>query len=333
MGAAGLKLEQGKLLLIVCCSFSLWSLTACSATDQQNSSRETVTTTSQKQYQQALKDLNRGADHQAFERLKKVVTQNTATAQEKKLYNQLGRVLEIKKDLAAGNLTTAQANLADLEKVDQPDSLVKQITALKKELQASKLAKIYYQEIVTYYQAGKYAAAGGSYQALLDLSNKYQLVAAYQVKAAEYGNLISQRQSQSVASSTSAGSSSAASSNKTATNGYTNARSSKLISSEYAQKTGSSISSATNSQVSSVAESLSNDQVLEKFFKTSQIPQEAGDQYYVKQVNAQTYQIEIRHTSPSDSNVSNLKGMYQFEITTGKIAKLNEVTGNYVNIN
>ncbi|WP_051006486.1 hypothetical protein [Liquorilactobacillus vini] len=78
-----MKLEQGKLLLIVCCSFSLWSLTACSATDQQNSSRETVTTTSQKQYQQALKDLNRGADHQAFERLKKVVTQNTATAQER----------------------------------------------------------------------------------------------------------------------------------------------------------------------------------------------------------------------------------------------------------
>ncbi|WP_281165865.1 hypothetical protein [Liquorilactobacillus sicerae] len=332
-----MKFEQGKLLVIVFCSFSLWSLTACSATSQQNSSRETVTATNQnqkqKQYQLALKELDHGADHQAFERLKKVVTQNTATAKEKKLYNQLGRVLEAKKNLAAGNLTTAQTNLAGLEKVDQPVSLVKQITALKKELRASKLAKIYYQEIIAYYQAGKYTAAGGSYQALLDLSSKYQLVAAYQAKAAKYGKLVSQRQSQSAASSTSAESSSAVASAKTATSGYTNARNSKLLSSEYAQKTGSSISSATNSQVSSVAESLSNNQVLEKFFKTSQIPQEAGDQYYVKKVDTQTYQIEIRHTSPSDSNVSNLKGMYQFEITTGKVAKLNEVTGNYVNIN
>jgi hypothetical protein len=299
------------------CSTTTSTSSSSTSTEQTAAQKRTV----QKKYQQALTDLKRGADQQAYTHLKSVVASGLATADQKKLYNQAARLLEVKKNLAAGKFTAAQNDLAVLENVDQPSALVKQVNALKKELQASKLAKLYYQEIVNYYQAGKVEAAGGSLQALQDLSSKYQLVAAYQNKAAKYETLISQQAKSSAVSSSSA------------TSGYTNARNSKIVSSTYAKATGSSIESATNSQVSSVAETLSNDQLLDKFFKVSQIPQEAGDQYYIKQLNGQTYQIEIRHTSSTDSNISNLKGMYQFNISTQKISKLNVVSGEYVPIN
>lgn len=320
-----MRLKKFRLLAIMLGLFFSLGLAGCSnSTSSSNTASEQTAAQKkalQKNYQQALADLKRGADQQAYTHLKKVVASNLATADQKKLYNQTARLLEAKKNLAAGKFAVAQNELAVLENVDQPNALVKQVNALKKELQVSKLAKLYYQEVVSYYQAGKVEAAGGSLQALQDLSSKYQLVAAYQNKVAKYQALISQQAQSSAASSSSA------------VSGYTNARNSKIVSSTYKQATGSSIGSATNSQVSSVAETLSNDQILEKFFKVSQIPQEAGDQYYIKQLNGQTYQIEIRHTSSADSNISNLKGMYQFNLSTQKIVKLNEISGEYVPIN
>ena len=63
---------------------------------------------------------------------------------------------------------------------------------------------------------------------------------------------------------------------------------------------------------------MSNQDVLSAFRKATAIPQEAGDQYY---------------TSPSDPQVSNLKGMYQFDLTSGVAQKLNEVSGQYEKLN
>ena len=122
-----------------------------------------------------------------------------------------------------------------------------------------------------------------------------------------------------------------ASSNVTPKAGYTNARSSKLLSSEYKKETGSEIASAPSEVVSSMSAKMSNQDVLSAFRKA--IPQEAGDQYYVQDLGNDHYQIEIRHTSPSDPQVSNLKGMYRFDLASGASQKLNEVSGQYEKLN
>ena len=123
------------------------------------------------------------------------------------------------------------------------------------------------------------------------------------------------------------------SNNATSKAGYTNARSSKLLSSEYKKETGSEIASAPSEAVSSMSAKMSNQDVLSAFRKATAIPQEAGDQYYVQDLGNGHYQIEIRHTSPSDPQVSNLKGMYQFDLTSGVAQKLNEVSGQYEKLN
>lgn len=323
-----MNFSKGHLIVVVgLISLSL-GLSGCSNIKNQSQNNQQTTKTvsikkaNHQRYRQALQDLKHGADRQAYQKMTQVIKTGQATTQQRQLKKQIGLLLRSKKALAAAQLTVAEKNLSQLNKVKEPAVVVSQIKSLNKELSAAKLAQVYYQEVVAYYNAGKYDAAGGSYQALQALSRKYQAVATIQDQGAKYGQLISQKQSVTTASSSSATNS-----------GYTNARNSKIANSEYQQKTGSSLAKATNSQVSSVVESLTDAQILTKFQQVSQIPQEAGDQYYVKQIDSQNYQIEIRHTSPSNSAVSNLKGMYQFNIKTNVISKLNEITGEYTRIN
>ncbi|MDN2453900.1 tetratricopeptide repeat protein [Lactobacillus sp. UCMA15818] len=301
----------------------------CSAGNSNNSSSSSSMTTKQvkSHYTEALKYLDKGTPQQAYSELEKVIAKNAENKKIKVLYNNLGRLLSAKRAVTENKLAKAKKKLQQLAKVKEPDKLVKQIDVVQREYQAVKLAKIYYNETVAYYNAGKYSEAGGSYQTLMALSSKYQAVASYQEKAKSYQQKIAAAQNQSTASQAES------TSQATTTSGYTNARSSKIVSSTYASQTGSSISSATNSQVSSVVAGLSDSQILTKFRAVTGLPQEAGDQYYVMKLDDDTYQIEIRHTSPDNVDVSNLKGMYKYNYTTGKVQKADEITGEYTNIN
>ncbi|KRL01833.1 hypothetical protein [Liquorilactobacillus capillatus] len=303
---------------------------------QTSSNKSSLVDTS---YQKALKDLEKGAPQQAYSRLEKANSANSTNKKAASLYRNLAYLLTAKKAVTENKLPKAGEYLAKLDRVNTPKGLVKQINAVKKEYQSVRLAQVYYTEIGNYYQAQKMTAAGGSLEALKSLPSRYQAVAAYQTKAQKYEDLISQAQTVGTSSavdrslqsshSSDTGSSAATS----ASSGYTNARNSKIVSSEYAKKTGSSISSATNSQVSSVTKGLTDTEVLNKFRAAAAIPQEAGDQYYIQKLDDDNYQVEIRHTSPNNTTVSNLKGMYRFNISTQAVQKLNEVSGEYVRVN
>ncbi|WP_311408226.1 hypothetical protein [Liquorilactobacillus uvarum] len=323
-------------------------LAACSTdqsskqTDKDSSSRASLVANG---YQKALDALRNNAPQQAYSRLEKVVEKDPKNEKAEKLYQNLGYLLKAKKAVTEDKLTKTGEYLAKLDRVNTPKSLVKQINAVKKEYQSAKLARVYYAEVGDYYNAQKISAAGGSLEALKSLPSRYQAVAAYQSKAQKYEDLIAQAQSASTgttpdsSSNSSSTSSSATSTTDSSTagtqasSGYTNARSSKIVSSEYEKKTGSSISSATNSQVSSVANGLTDTEVLAKFRAAAGIPQEAGDQYYIQKIDSDNYQIEIRHTSPNNTAVSNLKGMYRFAVSTQVVQKMNEVSGEYVQVN
>ncbi|KRM96208.1 lipoprotein [Liquorilactobacillus aquaticus DSM 21051] len=319
-------------VLLVSCSADQSSKKA----EQNSSSRTSLATEG---YQKALVDLRNNAPQQAYSRLEKVVEKDSKNTKAKSLYRNLGYLLKAKKAVTENKLSKAGEYLAKLDRVNTPKSLVKQINAVKKEYQSANLARVYYAEIGNYYNAQKLSAAGGSLEALKSLPSRYQVVAAYQTKAQKYEGLIAQAQSASGTSATSSSSSESAtntvssSSSAQSSSGYTNARNSKIVSSEYEKKTGSSISSATNSQVSSVASDLTDTEVLTKFRAASGIPQEAGDQYYVQKIDSNNYQIEIRHTSPNNTAVSNLKGMYRFAVSTQVVQKMNEVSGEYVRVN
>lgn len=322
-------------------------LGACSTQQEsQNTGQGSSSRTSRvdASYQKALDDLQNDAPQQAYGRLEKEADKGFKNNKAAILYRNLGYLLTAKKAVTENKLSKAGEYLAKLDNVNTPKGLVKQINAVKKEYQSVKLARVYYAEIGDYYNSQKISAAGGSLEALKSLPSRYQAVAAYQAKAQKYENLITQAQATSTdtaatsSSDTTQNSSAAATSASSAAtqstgSGYTNARNSKIVSSEYEKKTGSSISSATNSQVSSVAKSLTDAEVLDRFRAAAGIPQEAGDQYYVQKTDSDNYQIEIRHTSPNNTAVSNLKGMYRFTLSTQVVQKMNEVSGQYVRVN
>ncbi|KRM92941.1 hypothetical protein [Liquorilactobacillus cacaonum] len=322
-----MKARVRKIFLGITLTLLTIMIVGCSSENNGQSSDSSMSTQQVKShYADALEYLDKGASRQAYRELGEIIKSKSATKKIKDLYDNLGNLLTAKRAVTESNLSLANEKLQKLSEIKSPDKLVEQITAVQKEYQAVKLAKIYYDETLAYYNAGKYSEAGGSLQVLMALSNKYQAVASYQEKVKGYQQKIATAQNQSQAAETS-------SANYKASSGYTNARSSKIVSSTYASQTGNSISSATNSQVSSVVAEVTNDQVLTKFRAVTGIPQEAGDQYYVTKIDDSTYQIEIRHTSPDNVNVSNLKGMYKYNYSTGKVQKADEITGEYVNIN
>lgn len=327
-------MKKQKILTLSCLVFSvIFILSACSnsqtATKTSESTSQTVQAKVNERYQSALSYLESGENKQAYDELNKIKNIKQAPT----------HVRALKADLAlllAAKLSETEKYLGQLEKVESPTALVKQVNELEKEYQAVKLAKHYAAEVEQYYQAGAYQAAGGSLQALDSLSSKYQAVAMLQEKEAGYKAKIASAQATASSEQSSTATSASevtASSNVTPKAGYTNARSSKLLSSEYKKETGSEIASAPSEVVSSMSAKMSNQDVLSAFRKATAIPQEAGDQYYVQDLGNDHYQIEIRHTSPSDPQVSNLKGMYRFDLASGASQKLNEVSGQYEKLN
>ncbi len=332
-------MKKQRILTLSCLFFSvIFILSACSNSQTANKTSESTSQTVQakvnERYQSALSYLESGENKQAYDELNKIKNIKQAPTHVRALKADLALLLAAKKAVTAAKLTETEKYLGQLEKVESPTALVKQVN--EKEYQAVKLAKHYAAEVEQYYQAGAYQAAGGSLQALDSLSSKYQAVAMLQEKEAGYKAKIASAQA-TVSSEQSSIATSAsevtASSNVTPKAGYTNARSSKLLSSEYKKETGSEIASAPSEVVSSMSAKMSNQDVLSAFRKATAIPQEAGDQYYVQDLGNDHYQIEIRHTSPSDPQVSNLKGMYRFDLASGASQKLNEVSGQYEKLN
>lgn len=273
-------------------------------------------------YQTAISDLETGDNRQAYSELKNF-KDGELSVKAQKLRDNLKYLLAAKKALTGNKVEIAGKNLNRLDNVSSPDALVSQIRKVRKEYQIIQLANRYYDDVLSYYKAGRYSEAGGSLQALNSLSNSYQAVDNLQYRASKYESLIASAQNEAASRAESASSAS----------DYTNARSSKLVSSQYRKATGSDIISAASSDVSSVVSAMTNDDVLASFRSATGIPQEAGDQYYVQETSKGMYQIEIRHTSDSNSQVSNLKGMYRFNSSTKKARKLNEITGEYEDIN
>ncbi|MBD5069766.1 MAG: hypothetical protein HDT50_06280 [Lactobacillus sp.] len=349
-------MKKPKILVLCGLLFScLVILTACSS--QNTTSTKTTTSSSSttqkatEYYQSALSYLESGENKQAYDELKKIKNISQADKKIQALKNNLKYLLAAKKAVTTADLTTTKTNLDKLANVKTPTALVKQIKELTKEYQAVKLAKHYADEVVQYYNAQNYTAAGGSLQSLKSLSSKYQAVAMLQEQYASYNDKIASAQSSqassqssSAATATSQAESSSATSVAESTDSsqaqasssaenYTNARNSKILNSEYKKETGSELSSAPTAVVSSMSAKMDNQAVLSAFRKATAIPQEAGDQYYVQDLGNDLYQIEIRHTSSADPQVSNLKGMYQFNLSSGVAQKLNEVTGQYERIN
>ena len=302
-------------------------------------------------YQNALSYLESGENKQAYEELGQIKQLKKAPHKVRTLYKELGYLLSAKKAVTTNDLEKAQNNLAKLEKITAPTALVTQIKAVQKEYQTVKLADHYSDEVKNYYAAGNYTAAGGSLQALDSLSSRYQAVALLQEEVAEYETKIAaaQASSQVAISSQEPATAETEGTSKTAagqteqsmseasttveTSGYTNARNSKILGAEYKKETGSELTNAPNEVVSSMSAKMSNQDVLSAFRSATTIPQEVGDQYYVQDLGAGLYQIEIRHTSSSQPQISNLKGMYRFNVDTKVAEKLNEISGQYEKVN
>lgn len=334
----------------------LLSLGGCSNKSSSSATSKEATTKKADQkieehYQNALSYLESGENKQAYEELGQIKQLKRAPKKVRTLYQELKYLLAAKKAVTTNDLETAQANLAKLAKITAPTALVTQIKALQKEYQTVKLADHYSDEVKNYYAAGNYPAAGGSLQALDSLPTRYQAVALLQEEVADYeakianaqassqANVASQKQTDVQADTATAQTpsptdqSASNASTTVETSGYTNARNSKILGDEYKKETGSELTSAPNEVVSSMSVKMSNQEILSAFRNATTIPQEVGDQYYVQDLGAGLYQIEIRHTSSSQPQVSNLKGMYRFDVNTKVAEKLNEISGQYEKVN
>ena len=268
----------------------------------------------------ATKPLIPGKAREANDELQKINVTSKTSTKVVQLRNNVRTLVGVEQALDANEVTRAEKLLDKLQDVSRPEELLTQIKAVKKEAKEVTLANTYYKEIQRYYKAEKYEAAGGSLQALNSLNDKYVTVARLQKQASKYKDKIEDKQEKEAAKQAS----------------YANARSSKIVSSQYAQQTGRSIESASNAEVASASSQvaqLTSAGIIQQFRAATGVPQVNGDQYFVQQLTATTYQIEIRHTSTGASTISNLKGLYTYDSNTHKAQKMDEITGEYKPIN
>lgn len=316
-------LKKKKVATGIVALLTVFSLGACSASGGTKNDAK-VNTQSQSyvnnRYQKALKYLADGYISKANDELQKINVTSKTSTKVVQLRNNVRTLVGVEQALDANEVTRAEKLLDKLQDVSRPEELLTQIKVVKKEAKEVTLANTYYKEIQRYYKAEKYEAAGGSLQALNSLNDKYVTVARLQKQASKYKDKIEDKQEKEAARQTS----------------YTNARSSKIVSSQYAQQTGRSIESASNAEVASASSQVAQPTsagIIQQFRAATGIPQVNGDQYFMQQLTATTYQIEIRHTSTGASTISNLKGLYTYDSNTHKAQKMDEITGEYKPIN
>ncbi|QLL77375.1 hypothetical protein GTO87_01275 [Ligilactobacillus saerimneri] len=316
-------LKKKKVATGIVALLTVFSLGACSASGGTKNDAN-VNTQSQSyvnnRYQKALKYLADGSTSKANDELQKINVTSKTSTKVVQLRNNVRTLVGVEQALDANEVTRAEKLLDKLQDVSRPEELLTQIKAVKKESKEVTLANTYHKEIQRYYKAEKYEAAGGSLQALNSLNDKYVTVARLQKQASKYKDKIEDKQEKEAARQAS----------------YANARSSKIVSSQYAQQTGRSIESASNAEVASASSQVAQPTsagIIQQFRAATGIPQVNGDQYFVQQLTATTYQIEIRHTSTGASTISNLKGLYTYDSNTHKAQKMDEITGEYKPIN
>lgn len=102
-------------------------------------------------------------------------------------------------------------------------------------------------------------------------------------------------------------------------------------SSDLASDSSSSISSSSVSASSQSYQSQNvttdNNSVLTSFLNASGIQLGNGDIAFITGENNGMYEIEIRTQSPGSTAVTNLKGIYHYNPTTGSIQKMDPTTG------
>lgn len=119
---------------------------------------------------------------------------------------------------------------------------------------------------------------------------------------------------------------------KSSSNKFSSSSQSSSSSSEVASDSSNAIPSSSVSASSSVSSqsqdvTTDNNSVLTSFLNASGVQLGNGDIAFITGENNGMYEIEIRTQSPGSTAVTNLKGIYHYNPTTGSIQKMDPTTG------
>lgn len=121
---------------------------------------------------------------------------------------------------------------------------------------------------------------------------------------------------------------------KSSSNKFSSSSQSSSSSSEVASDSSNAIPSSSVSASNSVSASsqsqdvtTDNNSVLTSFLNASGVQLGNGDIAFITGENNGMYEIEIRTQSPGSTAVTNLKGIYHYNPTTGSIQKMDPTTG------
>lgn len=119
------------------------------------------------------------------------------------------------------------------------------------------------------------------------------------------------------------------SSNKFSSSSQSSSSSSEVASDSSNAIPSSSVSASSSVSVSSQSQDVTtdNNSVLTSFLNASGVQLGNGDIAFITGKNNDMYEIEIRTQSPGSTAVTNLKGIYHYNPTTGSIQKMDPTTG------
>ena len=117
------------------------------------------------------------------------------------------------------------------------------------------------------------------------------------------------------------------SSNKSSSSSSQSSSSSSDLASDSSSSISSSSVSASSQSHQSQNITTDNNSVLTSFLNASGIQLGNGDIAFITGENNGMYEIEIRTQSPGSTAVTNLKGIYHYNPTTGSIQKMDPTTG------
>lgn len=119
------------------------------------------------------------------------------------------------------------------------------------------------------------------------------------------------------------------SSNKFSSSSQSSSSSSEVASDSSNAIPSSSVSASSSVSVSSQSQDVTTDNnfVLTSFLNASGVQLGNGDIAFITGKNNGMYEIEIRTQSPGSTAVTNLKGIYHYNPTTGSIQKIDPTTG------
>ena len=121
------------------------------------------------------------------------------------------------------------------------------------------------------------------------------------------------------------------SSNKFSSSSQSSSSSSEVASDSSNAIPSSSVSASSSVSVSSQSQDVTtdNNSVLTSFLNASGVQLGNGDIAFITGENNGMYEIEIRTQSPGSTAVTNLKGIYHYNPTTGSIQKMDPTTGAF----